>query len=336
MRLVPIVVVLLAAACSARAPETIEFGGGTMGTAFTVKLPGPADGVDANALETDVKALLADISRMMSTYISDSEISKFNASASTDWQPVSSRFCESVAHALELSEFTDGAFDITAGPLVNLWGFGPDVTSSGPPTQEEIDAALLMVGYRHLHADCSQPALRREVAGLVLDMSAYGKGYAVDRVAELLEARGMVSYLVEIGGELRVSGQKPTGEDWAIGIEIPRAGKREPYTVVHLTDAAVATSGDYRNFFEFEGTRYSHEIDTRTGRPVTHDLAAVSIVDKSGARADALATGLLVMGPDAGLALATKENIAALFLKRTGTGIDETVSPRFAALRRTL
>ena len=336
MRAALFIAALFLAACSARGPQTVEFGGGTMGTGFAIKLPGAADRVDAAMLEADVKALLADISQMMSTYIADSEISRFNTNDSLDWQRVSTEFCESVAHALDLSEFTDGAFDITAGPLVNLWGFGPDETEFGLPEVDAIEAALASVGYRYLHTDCSQPALRREVRGLVLDMSAYGKGYAADRVGEMLEARGIDDYLVEIGGELRVSGSNAKGEDWAIGIEIPRAGKREPYTVVHLTDAAVATSGDYRNFFEYEGTRYSHEIDTRTGYPVTHDLAAVSIVDTSSAKADALATGLLVMGPDAGLELATRENIAALFLTRTDVGIDETVSPRFATLRRTL
>ena len=335
MRFTLFAAALLLAACS-RPPAMVEFGGGTMGTSFTVKLPAASETVDEGELRPRVQQLLADISKMMSTYIEDAEISLFNANPGLDWQPVSAEFCHSVEHAIELSVLTDGAFDITAGPLVNLWGFGPTEQDFGPPAEEDIDAARQRVGYQHLQADCSIPALRRAIEGLVLDMSAYGKGYAADRVAELLDARGIENYMVEIGGEIRVSGHNAKGKDWAIGIEIPRAGKREPYTVVHLTDLAVATSGDYRNFFEYEGVRYSHEIDTRTGFPVTHELAAVSIIDESGARADALATGLLVLGPKAGLELATSENIAALFLTRVGDDIEETASPRFAEFKRTL
>ncbi len=328
-----LVAAALLAACSGSA--SIEFGGGTMGTSFVVKLPHPPESVEESALRDEVQTVLADINAMMSTYIEDSEISRFNSDPTTDWQTVSRLFCESVEQSIELSRLTDGAFDITAAPLVNAWGFGPEDRPFGLPSEEEIEAARNSVGYEHLHADCTMPALRRDIDGLMLDMSAFGKGYAADRVSELLDDMGIRDYLVEIGGEIRVAGRNAKGDEWAIGIEVPRAGKREPYTVVHVTDTAVATSGDYRNFYVIDGTRYSHEIDTRTGYPVTHELAAVSIIEQSGARADALATGLLVMGPDAGLELATRENIAALFLTRTESGVEETASPRFAELRRT-
>ncbi len=334
MRSALVVAALLLAACSP-SPQTIEFGGGTMGTGFTVKLPGAAERYDAAELREQVMAVLDEVNRQMSTYIEDSEISRFNTNSSTDWQPVSREFCMSVEHALELAEFTDGAFDITAGPLVNLWGFGPDIRDFGPPADEDIAAARSVTGYEKVETDCSIPALRKDLPGVELDMSAYGKGLAADRVSDWMKARGIDNYMVEIGGEIRVSGRNARGKDWAIGIEIPRAGKREPYTVVNITDSAVATSGDYRNFFVHEGVRYSHEIDTRTGYPVTHELAAVSIIDESAARADALATGLLVLGPEAGMELAKRENIAALFLTRTDTGIEETASPRFAGLNRT-
>ncbi len=306
-----------------------------MGTGFTVKLPGAADRFDADELREQVMATLDEVNRQMSTYIDDSELSRFNANPSTDWQTVSPGFCVSVEQALELADFTDGAFDITAGPLVNLWGFGPDVTDFGPPADDAIQSARAVVGYEKVEADCSIPALRKDLPGVELDMSAFGKGLAADRVSDWMRVLGINNYMIEIGGEVRVGGHNAKGKDWAIGIEIPRAGKREPYTVVHLSDRAMATSGDYRNFFEFEGVRYSHEIDTRTGYPVTHELAAVSIIEESGARADALATGLLVLGPEAGLAFATRENIAALFLTRTDTGIEETATPAFAGYRRT-
>ncbi len=334
MRRALVLTALLLAAC-APSPKSIEFGGGTMGTGFTVKLPGAAGRFDPDELHGQVSATLDEVNQQMSTYIEDSEISRFNANPSTDWQPVSWGFCMSVERALELSEFTDGAFDITAGPLVNLWGFGPEVQNFVPPARDDIEAAQAVVGYRKVETDCDVPAIRKQLPGVELDLSAWGKGLAADRVSDWMKAWGIEDYMIEIGGEIRVGGRNTKGRDWAIGIEIPRAGKREPYTVVHITDSAVATSGDYRNFFEYEGVRYSHEIDTRTGYPVTHDLAAVSIIDKSGARADALATGLLVLGPEAGLELATRENIAALFLTRTDTGIEETATPAFAGYRRT-
>lgn len=334
MKLALLPAVLLLCACTG--PDSIEFGGGTMGTGFTVKLPRAADAHDGEQLRAEVQALLQDVSQMMSTYIADSEISRFNDNASMDWQTVSRDFCDSVQLALELSVFSDGAFDITAGPLVDVWGFGPVEREFALPEQAAIEAARARVGFEHLQTDCETPAIRRSVDGLTLDMSAIGKGYAADRVADMLAAKGLDDYLVEIGGELRVSGSNADGEAWAIGIELPHAGKREPYAVVHVTDVAVATSGDYRNFYVIDGVRYSHEIDTRTGYPVTHELSAVSIIDETGARADALATGLLVMGPDKGMELATRENIAALFLTRTESGIEEAASPRFSAIRRTL
>jgi thiamine biosynthesis lipoprotein len=273
---------------------------------------------------------------MMSTYIQDADISAFNAAETLDWYPVPAEFCNAIEYTLQLSAATDGAFDITAGPLVDLWGFGPAEMKFEPPTAEEIASALAKVGYEHLQVDCSLPAIRRDVEGLAIDLSAYGKGYAVDQVAEALADSGFENFLVEIGGEIRVAGSNSRGENWAIGIEVPRAGVREPYTVVRLTELAVATSGDYRNFFEYEGVRYSHEIDTHTGKPVTHELAAVSIIDESAATADALATGLLVMGPDAGFELAEQQNIAALFLTRTDNGVEERVSPRFEELVKRL
>ncbi len=334
MRSAPVVAALLLAACSPT-PQSIEFGGGTMGTGFTVKLPGAAERYDAAELREQVIAVLDEVEQQMSTYIEDSEISRFNSNPSTDWQTVSWGFCTSVERALELAEFTDGAFDITAGPLVNLWGFGPEVQAFGPPAKEDIEAARAVVGYRKVETDCDVPAISKQLPGVELDLSAWGKGLAADRVSDWMKVWGIEDYMIEIGGEIRVGGRNAKGKVWAIGIEIPRAGKREPYTVVHITDRAVATSGDYRNFFEFEGVRYSHEIDTRTGYPVTHELAAVSIIDEYGARADALATGLLVLGPEAGLKLATRENIAALFLTRTDTGIEETATPAFAEYRRT-
>lgn len=331
MRTVALLALISFCAACAKGPAEIELSGNTMGTQFIVKLA--ANDVDVARMQLDIEASFAEVERMMSTYMPDSEISRFNDSATTDWHEVSTEFCSSVTEALALSTLTDGSFDITVGPLVNLWGFGPGEMIAEPPADESISAMLNSVGYEHLQADCTRPALRKDIAELVLDMSAFGKGFAVDRVADRLEDAGFYDYLVEVGGELRLGGHNASGEKWAIGIEVPLTDKRQPYTVIRLTDTAIATSGDYRNYFEADGKLYSHTIDTRTGRPVTHSLASVTVVDDSGYRADALATALLVLGPEKGMQLATQENLAVLFLLRSDSGIDERSTPAFEQMR---
>ncbi len=333
LAVLPLVVLV---ACSERGPGQVEITGDTMGTQYTIKLVGVSEAGGTDAVEDEIDKILDRVNGMMSTYIPDADISRFNSSASLDWIRVPGEFCEAIEHSLSLSELTHGAFDVTAGPLVNLWGFGPAEMKFDAPTDAEIESTRAMVGYEYLETDCSVPAIRRTIEGLEIDLSAYAKGYAVDELAEMLAASGYDRFLVEIGGEIRVSGLNSRDRNWAIGIEVPRAGVREPYTVVRLTDLAVATSGDYRNFFEHDGVRYSHEIDTRTGRPVTHELAAVSIIGESAATADALATGILVLGPEAGLTLAREENIAAMLLTRSESGIEERVSPRFEELAKRL
>lgn len=327
-----LLVTLLLCACDAKDSTEFSYSGNSMGTQFSVKL---IDGsIDNDVLAVAIETALTDVEKMMSTFHAQSEISQFNSSNTTDWYEVSREFCLSVEEALALSAFTSGAFDITVGPLVNLWGFGPGEMILQAPAEEKISAMLETVGYEHLQTDCDTPALRKSIAGIVLDMSAFGKGYAVDRIAAQLDHRGFEHYLVDVGGELRFRGKNAKGEKWAIGIEIPKANLRRPHTIVHLTDTAMATSGDYRNFFEADGKLYSHTIDTSTGRPVTHTLASVTVIDGEAARADALATALLVMGPDKGLEFATTQELAALFLLRTGAGIEERSSPAFEELRQ--
>jgi len=331
MRTVAVLPLILFCAACTKGPTEVEMSGNTMGTQFSVKLTATVQ--DTSHLQQDIETSLADIENMMSTYMPDSEITRFNDSTTTDWYSVSFEFCSSVKEALALSTFTDGSFDITVGPLVNLWGFGPGAMIEEPPGDDKIAAILQSVGYEHLQADCSRPALRKDIAELFLDMSAFGKGFAADGVADRLEKQGFFDYLVEIGGEMRLAGHNVSGEKWAIGIEAPLINQRRPHTVIRLTDTAMATSGDYRNYFEADGQRYSHTIDTRTGRPVTHSLSSVTVVDDSGYRADALATALLVMGPEKGMQLATREDLAVLFLVRGESGIEERSTPAFDRLR---
>jgi thiamine biosynthesis lipoprotein len=311
----------------------VELVGSTMGTQFSVKLPNGVGDHDALKLQKAVEAVLENVDETMSTYRPESMLSQFNSNPSVDWQRVERDFCLVVENSLEISQRTDGAFDITIAPLVNLWGFGPGKLIDEPPADDEIELFLSGTGYENLHTDCTKPAIKKDMPDLMLDLSAIGKGYAADVVADLLSGLGFDSFLVEVGGELRIEGLNSNGEAWAIGVEAPLPNARKPHTVVHLTGTAMATSGDYRNYFEADGKLYSHTIDTRTGRPVTHSLASVTVVDNDGWRADALATALLVMGPEAGMSFAEREGMAVLMLIRTSDGIEEIESAAFAKLR---
>jgi thiamine biosynthesis lipoprotein len=322
--------VLAACGDSARERPMQELVGSTMGTTFSIKVIAPPESLDLAGLRKDIEAALDDVNNAMSTYLGDSELSRFNASDSVDWIEVSPELCHAVEAAQVVSEFTGGAFDVTVGPLVNLWGFGPTESSYEPPPNDAITAAMQYVGYTKLHADCSMPALRKDAPGIYVDLSAFAKGHAADVVAELLDARSLQDYLVEIGGEMRMRGTNASSQPWAIAIEKPDRAARSIHTVVHLTDAAMATSGDYRNYFEHEGRFYSHTIDPRTGYPVTHDAASVTVIAQTAAFADAAATALLVLGPDAGMKLAEQENIAAYFLLRLGTEFEERMTSLFA------
>lgn len=321
---------LVACGDSPREWPVQELVGSTMGTTFSIKVVALPEDFDLPALQKDIEEALDGINLTMSTYLSGSELSRFNASDSVDWIEVTPELCHAIEAAQVVSEFTDGAFDVTVGPLVNLWGFGPAETAYEPPGNDAITQTMENVGYAKLHVDCAIPALRKESPGVYVDLSAFAKGHAVDVVAGLLDARALPDYLVEIGGEMRLSGTNARSEAWAIAIETPDRAGRSVQKVVRLSDTAMATSGDYRNFFEHDGRFYSHTIDPRTGYPVTHSGASVTVVAQTAAFADAAATALLVLGPDAGLRLAEQENIAAYFLLRLGSEFEERMSSLFA------
>ena len=279
-----------------------------------------------------MQSALDDVESRMSTWLPDSEVSRFNATPEDAWVAVSADTVALVDMAAAVSRMTGGAFDLTAGPLVDLWGFGPGAVRVVPPTADEIDAAMARVDYRGLESTVEPPALRKRDAHLAIDLSAIAKGHAVDRVAAVLQRAGLGDYLVEIGGELRVGGLNRRGERWQIAIEDPRAaGGRRVSRVLKVTDTAIATSGDYRNFFRHDGKRYSHAIDARSGWPVSHDLVSVTVLDPNAALADALATALLILGPEPAEALAIRADIAAYFLLRGDAGLTASWSPAFDA-----
>jgi len=333
-RFVVLPAALLLAACGdSRLPE-FELSGSTMGTTYNVVLVAPDGGMAGDALKSQITATLSVVDELTSTWRTDSELAKFNANTATDWIRVSAELCDAIDHALEISRLSDGAFDVTIGPLVNLWGFGPDGEIREPPDDALIEETMAYVGYEGLQTRCGEPAMRKRHGAMYVDLSGWAKGHAVDKVAELLDEYGLRDYLVEIGGELRVRGNNADGRKWAIAVEAPSTMTRRPHSVLRVTDTSVATSGDYRNYFDHDGQRYSHTIDARTGRPVAHDLAAVTVVSESAAWADAMATALLVLGPESGHALAEKLGIAGYFLVRSKTGIEELTTTSFELLRQ--
>ncbi|MGI9205674.1 MAG: FAD:protein FMN transferase [Woeseiaceae bacterium] len=334
-RLVILLISVTLVACADRSMDSVvnELSGQTMGTTFSIKIVAPENAVNKELISNRVNTILERINGRMSTWLPESELSVFNANPSTNWINTSPEFCRVFESALAISHHTHGAFDITVGPLVNLWGFGPrEQGTLEPPTDASIEVAVNRIGYRKLQADCDLPGVRKSQADVYVDLSAFAKGYAVDQIADELDGHGLVNYLVEIGGELRMRGHNASEDDWAIAIEKPTELERTVQVIVHLTDQAMATSGDYRNFFEHGEKRFSHTIDPRTGRPVSHHGAAVTVVSENAARADALATALLVLGPDEGFSFAESERIAANFLLRDESGIKEKMTRNFVEL----
>ncbi len=314
----------LLSACGDQAKD-LTLQGSTMGTTWSVKLAGPTKN-GPKALQQAIEARLVSINQQMSTYDPQSAISKFNQSRSTDWQLVPAELVTVVSAAQQLAKLSDGQFDPTVGPLVNLWGFGPDHRPDEIPSAAAITSAKAVIGYNKLQVQREPPALQKLNPELYIDLSAIAKGYGVDEIGKVVEQHGVTNYLAEIGGELRGRGKNPRGTPWRIGIEKPVAGERIASNIIDLDGKAVATSGDYRNYFEQNGRRFSHTIDPNTGRPITHKLASVSVVHSSTMMADGWATTLMVLGPERGLALANQQKLAVLMLIKDGDGFTESRS----------
>ena len=313
--------------------QTLSISGPTMGTSYSVKVAHPPRGVDEQALKEEIDAALDRIDALMSTYKPDSELSRLNRSKPNEWFSVSPEVAAVIDEAIRIGQLTDGAFDVTVGPLVNLWNFGPERSvTARTPSDAQIRRAARRVGLEHVDVRLSPPAVKKRQEDLYIDLSGIAKGFAVDRIAELLDRRGIEDYLVEVGGELKAKGHKRPGRPWQVAVESPVAGERAIQKVIALEDLAMATSGDYRNFFEEDSIRYSHIIDPRSARPVTHRFGCVTVLDASCMRADALATALMVLGPDAGYKLAIQENLPALFIVKDTTGFVEKATPPFKKL----
>jgi len=292
----------------------------TMGTTYQVKIARASiSKTRLESLRTMVDSALTEVNRQMSTYDPGSEISRFNKFADTTKFEVSTEFVEVVNEALKVYESSDKAFDITVAPLVNLWGFGVRGNRIAPPNKKEIGTILKYIGSSNLSTD-GISGLKKKIPELQLDLSAIAKGYGVDVVARVLSHKGYENFMVEIGGEVFARGDKADGDFWKIGIDAPDLHSlpgQNIQAILSLKNIAVATSGDYRNFFEYDGKIYSHTINPKSGFPVTHALASVTIIAQNCMEADALATTVMVMGREKGVRyIETLTNVEAFFIVR--------------------
>jgi len=324
--------VVLLIACSPAAEHPHAFMGATMGTTYSVKY----FGAKQNKLDALVKTRLDDLNAALSTYREDSEVSRFNAQQSTDWFPVSADTLSIVKAAGLISRQSNGAFDITVGPLVELWGFGAGGRTGEPPATTAINALLKHTGFELIEWRESPSAIRKLRPMVAIDLSAIAKGYAVDSVAQLLDRKGITAYLVEVGGEIRSRGMKAGGKPWQVAIEQPQdysaTGNRTVESVLPLTDMAIATSGDYRNYFDYQGQRYSHSINPQTGWPVKTAVGSVSVITDSAMLADGWATALLVLGSEEAITLANQLGLAVHIIERRDDTLAAVSSTAFQQL----
>ncbi len=313
-------------------PLVHELGGPTMGTRWSVKFwhaphalsPPRAD------LRAAIDAALATVVRQMSPWEPDSDLSRYNRAAPGDWQTLPEPFFSVLHSALDLARDSGGACDPTVGPVVDLWGFGPAPARDTAPSASELQAVQARVGWQRVQLDIAGKRAQQP-GGIGLDLSSIAKGHAVDAVGSALQALGCGNALVEVGGELLGLGRRPDGQPWRVAVRLPGLAAGEG-PVLFLPDLAVATSGDDFRHFVADGQRYSHTLDPRSGWPVRHALASVTVVHAQCMQADALATALLVLGPDAGWAFAERLQLAALFIRRGADGHEARPTARFEAL----
>lgn len=327
---------VLLSACSPE-PQQIAFEGKTMGTTYHIKYID--DGNIANlpkpeSVQQQLEMLLKQVNNEMSTYQKESQISRFNQMQQVNTPfPISADFAKVVQEAIQLNQLTEGALDVSVGPLVNLWGFGPDKRLNKEPTAEQIAGKALSVGLDKFTLD-QTPALTKKVEGVYLDLSSIAKGFGVDKLAEHLEQLGLQHYLVEIGGELRGKGNNLKGQPWRIAIEKPEFAQGSASQItVPLHNLGMATSGNYRNYFEDEqGNRLSHIIDPKTLRPISHNLASITVFAPTTMTADGLSTGLFVLGADKALEIAERENLAIFLIVKKEQDYETKMSSAFEKL----
>ncbi|WP_311954775.1 FAD:protein FMN transferase [Halomonas garicola] len=308
-----------------------RFEGSVFGTFYQITVADTLDQSAQDALEDGFLDELERVDEAMSTYRDDSDLVAFNQAPLDEWQSLPPPLVKVMSISQQISRQSDGAFDVTIGGLVNLWSFGPEARPESVPEDDELNARLEQVGFDALEVDAEGSRARRR-RDVFVDLSAVAKGYATDRVAAYLDEQGIDNYLVNLGGDLTTSGYRDPGEQtpWRVGIEKPQSSGHSAQYVIPLAGMSVATSGDYRNYFEQDGQRFSHTIDPRTGRPINHSLASVTVVHPSNARADAWATAMTVLGGEEGMALAQALDLKVLMLVRDEDSWQSLASPAFA------
>ncbi|KGK20586.1 FAD:protein FMN transferase [Vibrio navarrensis] len=317
---------LILAGCEKPA-EQVHLSGPTMGTTYNIKYIVQPDIPSAEAIQTEVDRLLEEVNDQMSTYRKDSELSRFNQYQGSEPFTVSEQTATVVKEAIRLNQLTEGALDVTVGPLVNLWGFGPEARPEVVPSDAELAERKANTGIHHLSVDGNK--LSKDLPHLYVDLSTIAKGWGVDVVADYIQSQGIHNYMVEVGGEIRLKGVNREGIPWRIAVEKPSVEERAIQEIIEPGDMAIATSGDYRNYFERDGVRYSHIIDPTTGKPIANKVVSVTVLDKSSMTADGLATGLMVLGDIKGMEVANQNNIPALMIVKTDDGFKELVSKAY-------
>ncbi|MFC6440936.1 FAD:protein FMN transferase [Bowmanella sp. JS7-9] len=325
--LLSVLFIVFFAGCTPAQQAQVSIEGRTMGTTYHIKWVAEPDSPAQSVLHAEIDAALVQVNKEMSTYDPTSELSVFNQRPAFEPMQVSDGTATVIREAIRLGELTGGVLDVTVGPLVNLWGFGPNAKPEKVPSDELIAETKARTGLQFLQLD--DHTLTKLHDDLYVDLSTIAKGWGVDVVAEILASHNIHNYLVEIGGEMRLAGRKADGSEWRVAVEKPVTAERAVQEIISVGDNGIATSGDYRNYFEEDGLRYSHLIDPTTGKPIQHNLVSVTVVHPSCMTADGLATALMVMGFDRALEFAAQQDLAVLLIKRENGEFHAYNSPRF-------
>ncbi|EPY4498433.1 thiamine biosynthesis lipoprotein ApbE [Klebsiella quasipneumoniae] len=304
--------------------------GKTMGTFWRVSVIG-VDEAKAQALRAKVQAQLDADDRLLSTWKNDSALMRFNHAADTRPWPVSEAMADIVTLSLRIGAKTDGAMDITVGPLVNLWGFGPDKQPVATPDAQAIAAAKARTGLQHLQVinQSGRQFLQKDIPDLFVDLSTVGEGYAADHLARLMEQEGISRYLVSVGGALVSRGMNGEGKPWRVAIQKPTDRENAVQAIVDINGHGISTSGSYRNYYELDGKRISHVIDPQTGQPITHKLVSVTVIAPTALEADGWDTGLMVLGPEKAQHVVREQGLAVYMIVKEGEGFKTWMSPQF-------
>lgn len=290
-------------------PEEIKFSGRTMGTTWSLLSAQATD-----SMRQLIQSHLDQREAVLSHWQKDSAVTRFNDSRSTDWQPVPPELIQVIELARDIASKTGGALDITLAPLIDLWGFGAAGPAKAIPTEQQIAEAKTRCGWQHLHSRLDPPALKKDIPDLRLNVASVTEGFVIDELISRLQQQGLSDFLLEVGGEVAAIGHAPAGTAWRVGIQTPEATPGDALQTLPLSDLCIATSGNYRHRIETNGQSYSHLIDPRSGRPITHPLTSVSVIHSSSALADGYATALMILGPEKGRETAEKLGLRVFWI----------------------